>query len=118
VFQVLESSVTQTELTCLGVSGSIAFAKKLDDYELYFCDSFITCNTLVDDYTPVVVDSEVQTIESGNTLQDNCVQTDITLCDKISCTQIFHAEFPYQQHEQEHQSSVSMVSVQTVITGI
>lgn len=108
VFQFDKSSSTQTDIHIPQINTEKNFAHVTDT--LYICDSFITENTLCDDDTPVIVDSEVQTIQTGNFLEDKETQTDITLDQQIFFTSIFTDNF-------ENQNEGSNQFCQTLVTG-
>lgn len=107
VFQFDISSCTQTDIHIPYTNNEKNFAHITET--LYICDSFITENTLCDDDSPVIVDSEVQTIQTGNFLEDKETQTEIKLSDQ----QIFFASIFTENFENEGLNQ----SCQTLVTG-
>ena len=66
---------------------------------------------MIDDFSPVYVESYVQTIESGNPVRNSLSQTDVNLSDQLTFHMIYHTESLNEVEES------NTVEVQTIITG-
>jgi len=74
----VSNKVVQTDTSFLlkGRDAPLFNLKFNEDTVLSTCDSFIVENTLADDDTPVYVDRDVQTLESGGLVSSVTVQTE------------------------------------------
>lgn len=82
--QVSEES--QTCISALGPLNENRLFNKVYRKSLARCCSFFTCNTQADDNTPVYIDMNVQTVESGGLIVEKNMQTE---CDNTTFEKVF-----------------------------
>ena len=73
----VSDKIVQTETSFVEYDGPVVNLTFNEDTNLSICHSFIIENTLACDDTPVYVESDAQTIESGGLVSSLAIQTDL-----------------------------------------